>query len=130
MSLVVTDITFDPDDVKFGGSACPQETPVCRPGLVLTETGSDECFASITMGGVAVGTKVKVQVKATVDCTGGQVPACVAYQQKLASEQGGTDFPVPQPNEPDTTPADQAPPSSDSVSPSDSSSDSGATTSS
>jgi hypothetical protein len=130
MSLVVTGITFKPKAVTFGGSACPQETPVCRPGLVLTETGSDQCFASITTGDVPVGSKVKVHIDATVDCTGGEAAACVRYQQLLESDKENTDgqFEVPQPEEPETTPTDEVLPPSETDTPS--VSDSDATTSS
>jgi len=124
MRLVVTDIEFKPQVVQFGGPACPQETPVCRPGLVLTETGNDQCFASITMGGAAVGTSVQVQVKANVDCTGGQVAACTQFKEKIDSDEksnGIATFEVPEPNQPETTPTDQSPsPSESAAVPSDS----------
>ena len=102
---------------------------MCRVGLVLTESSTDCCLALVKTAAGAAGTRVRVKVTATVDCTGGQVAACPGYQEKLQSdadtEQLGT-VEVPEPNEPETTPT-RAPAT---VGPSDSSSDSGATTSS
>jgi hypothetical protein len=117
MTLVVTDIVFDPKKVQFGGSACPQATPVCRPGLVLTETSRDECFASITTGDLPVDTQVEVQVNATVDCVGGQVAACVRFKEKVESDQNSDPtFSVPEPNQPETTPTVEPPSPSESES--------------
>jgi hypothetical protein len=79
-----------------------------------------------------VGTKVKVQVAATVDCTRGKVADCVRYKKKVDSDKSSEDLrtvQVPEPNEPETTPTDEAPSPSASAS-SDSDSDSGATSSS
>ncbi len=128
MRLVVTGIEFDPALLELAGSDCSGSTPVCRVGLVLTESGTDGCLALVKSAGGAAGARVRVKVTATVDCTGGQVAACALYQQKLQSdadtEQSGS-VEVPQPNEPETA-TEQSPPPP----PSDSSSDSGATTSS
>jgi hypothetical protein len=135
MRLVVTGIAFKPKVVQFGGSGCAGETPVCRVGLALTESGSDQCLASIKSDAGAAGTQVEVQVAATVDCTGGQVPACVRFKEKIESDannQGIATFEVSEPDEPETTPTDEAPSPSESQ-PADSSdssesSDSGTTT--
>jgi len=129
MSLVVTRVGFDPAAIEFGGSGCSGRTRVCGPGLVLTESGSDECFASVRSDPGAAGSKVEVQVAATVDCIGGQVAACVRYKEEVEGDKGSEDLrtvEVPEPNEPETTPTVQAP----SPSESDSSSDSDTTTSS
>ena len=133
MRLVVTRVWFEPEVIQFGGSACPQATPVCRPGLVLTETTRDECFASITTGDAAVGSRVEVQVKATVDCVGGQLAACVRFKEKIESDEnseGIATFSVPEPNEPETTPTVEPPSPSESESESAGSSESPTTASS
>ena len=123
MRLVLTLVEFDPKVFELVGSGCSGSDPVCTVGLVLTETGTDECMALVKSDAAAVGTRVRVKVTAAVDCTGGQVADCADYQKKLQSdadsEQLGT-VEVPQPNQPDTTPADQVPTPSDSAGMSDS----------
>ena len=129
MKLVVNRIEFDPEVLALTGSGCPGNAPVCRVGLVLTESSTDSCLALVKTAAGAVGTRVRVKVAATVDCTGGQVAACRGYQEKLQSdadtEQLGS-VEVPEPTQPDTTPTVEPPPPSDSATPS----DSGTTTSS
>jgi len=128
LRLVVTRVSFDPQVIAFGGSGCSGRTRVCGAGLVLTETGDDECFASVRSDPGAVGTKVKVQVAATVDCTGGRAADCARYKEQVDSDKSSEDLgsvEVPEPNEPETTPTDEAPSTS-----SDSDSDSGSGTTS
>jgi len=129
MRLVVTGIEFDPKLMVLVGSGCSGSTPVCRVGLVLTESGTDDCLALVKSDAGATGAKVRVKVTATLDCTGGQAAACGRYQEKLQSDADSEQLgivEVPEPNEPETTPTDQPSPPSES----DNSSDSGATTSS
>jgi hypothetical protein len=125
MRLVVHRIWFNSDAIAFGGSGCSGGSPVCQEGLVLTESGSDECFASVTSDAGAVGMPVVVQVAASVDCVGGNVPACVQFKEKLESDEknvGTATFSIPPPREPDASTTDQPPPPD--------STDSGTTTSS
>ena len=116
MRLVVTRIWFKPEAVEFGGSGCAGDHQVCREGLVLTESSSDECFASITATG-PVGTRVAVQVAASVDCVGGRVAACLQFKARLQSDENGVGiatFSVPEPPEAETSPSVEPPSPSDS----------------
>jgi hypothetical protein len=130
LRLVVTRVWFKPEAIAFGGSGCSGRTPVCADGLVLTESGSDECFASITTGDAgAVGTQVQVQVAATVDCAGGQVAACARFKERLESDEnsvGIATVSVPEPPQPETSTTVEPPSPSEPAG----SSDSGTTTSS
>jgi hypothetical protein len=124
MKLVVTRVRFKPEAIEFGGSGCSGRTPVCSDGLVLTESGSDECFASIrTSDSGAVGTRVEVEVAASVDCAGAQVAACVRFKEKLDSDErsvGAATISVPEPPETETSPTVEPPSPSESVGSSDS----------
>jgi hypothetical protein len=129
--LVVTAIDFDPANAfEFVGSGCSSgsNTPVCRVGLVQTESSTDQCLALVKNRSAAVNDHVDVVVTARVECTGGQAAACAQYKEKLDNDKktDSGSFQVPEPNQPETTPTDQPPPPSES----DGSSDSGATTSS
>ncbi len=123
MKLVVNRIEFDPEVLALTGSGCPGNHPVCRVGLVLTESSTDSCLALVQAAAGAAGTSVRVKVAATLDCTGGQVAACRSYQEKLQSdantEQLGS-VEVPQPIQPDVTPTSEPPSPSESAGPSDS----------
>jgi hypothetical protein len=134
MRLVVTLIKFDPQVFELTGSGCSGSHPVCRVGLVLTESSTDDCLALVrTSPSAVVGTRVRVKVAATVDCTGGQVAACRGYQEKLQSDANSEQLgsvEVPEPTEPETTPTDEAPSPPDSAGPSDSGSDSSSDSSS
>jgi hypothetical protein len=113
MRLVVTRVLFKPEAIEFGGSGCSGMTHVCGDGLVLTESGSDECSASITTSDAgAVGTQVEVQVAATVDCAGGHVAACVRFKERLESDEdsvGIATISVPEPPQPETSPTVEPP---------------------
>jgi hypothetical protein len=119
MNLVLTRVRFKPEAIEFGGSGCSGGTPLCSEGLVLTESGSDECFASITSDAGAVGTQVEVQVGASVDCTGGQLASCLRFKERLESDEdsvGIATISVPEPPQPETSTTVEPPSSSESAS--------------
>jgi len=106
MRVVVTRIRFKPQRIESGGSGCSGRTPLCRDGLVLTQSARDRCFASIRARDADdVGTRVEVQATATVHCPGGQAAACVRYKKRLEGDrqkEGVATVVVPEPPEAET----------------------------